>query len=686
MIGAERLHSVCPHDCPSQCPIEVERIDERTIKRVYGATRSDYHAGVVCAKVARYNERVHHPDRLKTPMRRVGEKGDPSAFEPMSWDDAMDAVAEGLTKAIERHGPETVWAYDFAGTMGQIQRHGISRFRNDLKFSRHMGSICTWLPDAGWTAGTGIKRGVDPREMDHSDLIVIWGGNPVNTQVHVMTHVATARKRGAKLVVVDPYRTGTAAQADMHVMVRPGTDGAVATAMMHVLFKEGFADRDYLARMTDHGPDLEAHLESKTPEWASEISGVPAEQIVEFARLYGGTKRAYIRCGYGFARSRNGAAQMHAVTCLPAITGAWQHKGGGALYSNSGMYSLDRTLLDGLDVADPSIRGLDMPQIGAVLTGEKHTLSGGPPVDALFVQNTNPMSVAPDTTKVRKGFSRDDLFVCVHEQFMTDTAVMADIVLPATTFLEHTDMYPGGGHSLLMLSKPVIEPYAECRPNHWVLSNLAKMLGGTHRGFDMTEWEIIDETLCASGLPGADEVWEGDKWIDCAVPFEEAHFLNGFATPDKRFHFAPDWSRVGENNETMPAMPDHFDNIDKADEERPFRLVTAPARNFLNSSFNETPTSIKREGRPTAKMHPDDLDDLGLADGQAIRMGNKRAEIGLHAEAFDGLQRGVVIVESVWPSAAFAGGIGINALTSAEPGPPNGGAVFHDTAVWVKAA
>lgn len=682
-----RLHSVCPHDCPSQCPVEVELINDRTIKRIYGATRSDYHGGVLCAKVARYSERVHHPDRLATPMRRVGDKGDPKGFEPMSWDDALDAVAEGMTKAIDRHGPETVWAYDFAGTMGQIQRHGISRFRHALGFSRHGGSICTWLPDSGWEAGIGKKRGVDSREMSDSDLIVMWGGNPVHTQVHIMNHIAAVQKRGGKLVVVDPYRTPTAARADLHIMVKPGTDGAVAAAMMHVLFKEGFADRDYLARMTDHSPALEAHLETKTPEWAEEISGVPAAQIVEFARLYGRTKKAFLRCGYGFARSRNGAAQMHAVTCLPAITGAWQHKGGGALYSNASMYELDRTLLDGLDVADMSTRMLDMSRIGAVLTGDKEALRGGPPVDALFVQNTNPMNVAPDTTRVRQGFARDDLFICVHEQFMTDTAAMADIVLPATMFLEHTDLYTGGGHTLLMLSKPVIKPYAECRSNHWVLANLAKRLGGEHRGFDMTEWEIIDETFKASGFPSADEVWAGDKWIDCAMPFEDAHFLTGFETPDKKFHFAPDWARMGADNAGLPAMPDHLDNIDKATEDRPFRLVAAPSRNYLNSTFAETPTSIKREGRPSAKMHPDDLSELGIEDGQAIRMGNRQAEISLHAEAFDGLQRGVVIVEGIWPNTAFGNkDMGINALTSADPGPPKGGAVFHDTAVWVRAS
>jgi anaerobic selenocysteine-containing dehydrogenase len=681
-----RFHSVCPHDCPSQCPLEVARVDAHTIKRIYGASRSDYHAGIICAKVARYNERVHHPDRLCTPLRRIGAKGDRTAFEPISWDDAMDEVAEGMTRAIQRHGGEAVWAYDFAGTMGQIQRHGISRFRNDLKLSRHIGSICTYLPDAGWAAGVGVKHGVDPREMTESDLIVIWGGNPVNTQVHLMTQIAASRKRGAKLVVVDPYRTKTAAQADLHLMVRPGTDGALAAAVMHVLFKEGLTDRDYLRDFTDHGPELERHLERKTPEWAEAICGVPVEQIIEFARLWGGTKRAFMRCGYGFARSRNGAAQMHAVTCLPAVTGAWRHRGGGALYGNAGIYKLDRTLLDGTDVADPTLRALDMTRIGRVLTGEQESLNGGPPVEALFVQNTNPMSVAPETTRVREGFARDDLFVCVHEQFMTDTAAMADIVLPATMFLEHTDMYTGGGHTLLMLSKPIIEPYADCRTNHQVLSTLAKRLGGTHRGFDMSEWDIIDETLRLSRMPSADEVWAKDKWIDCALPFEDAHFLNGFGTPDKRFHFAPDWSRVGANNSDMPSLPDHFDNIDKADEERPFRLVAAPAQSYLNSTFTETPTSQKTEKRPSAKLHPDDLSTLGLKDGDRILIGNRRAEITLHAEAFDGLQPGVVVVESVWPNTAFKNELGINALTSADPGPPNGGGVFHDTAVWIKAA
>ena len=683
----DTVHSTCPHDCPSACALEVERLDAHTIGRVHGARDNSYTAGVICAKVARYAERVHHPGRLTTPLRRTGAKGEGiEAFAPISWDDALDEVAGALTRASERYGAETVWPFFYAGTMGLVQRDGIERFRHALKYSRQWSTYCTALADAGWLAGAGAKRGVDPREMAASDLIVVWGGNPVSTQVNVMTHVSHARKeRGAKLVVIDPYRTPSAEVADIHLCLRPGTDSALVCAMLHILFAEGYADRDYMAEYTDAPDELEAHVAQRTPEWAAEITGLDAKKIVEFARLYGQTKRSYIRVGYGFSRSRNGAANLHAVTCLPAVTGAWRHEGGGALYSNMFMYPIDATLIQGLDVLDKDVRIMDQSRIGPILCGAESDLGDGPPVTALFIQNTNPMMVAPETLRVREGFSRDDLFVCVHEQFMTETAAMADIVLPATTFLEHEDVYIGGGHTFLSVTRKVIEPLAECRSNHEVVCALAKRLGAQHPGFEMTAWEIIDSTLKASGLPDAETVHQA-HWHDCAVPFEDAHFLSGFETPDKRFHFKPDWSRVGSNTEPMPTLPDHVTIIDEADAEHPFRLVAAPARNYLNSSFTETPTSRKKEGRPTVLVHPEDCVDLGFADGDRVRIGNRLGSVVVHARPFDGLQRGVVVVESIWPNAAFEEGNGINTLVSADPGPPRGGAVYHDTAVWLRAA
>ncbi len=682
----ERVHSTCPHDCPSTCALEVERLDARTVGRVYGARDNTYTRGVICAKVAQYAERVHHPQRLDRPLKRTGARGEGrSAFVEIGWEEALDEVAERLQQAAARHGPQTVWPYFYAGTMGLVQRDGIERLRHVMKYSRQHSTICVTLADAGWLVGTGVKRGVDSRELGEAELIVMWGGNPVHTQVNVMHHVSRARRaHGARLVVVDPYRTASAEKADLHLRVRPGTDGALACAVAHVLFAEGYADRDYLARYTDADAELERHLAGRTPEWAAAITGVDAGLIVEFARLYGSTRRSFLRLGYGFTRSRNGSTNMHAVTCLPAITGAWRHRGGGALYSNAGLYPLDRGLIMGLDALDRRVRVLDQSRIGPVLCGDPRDLGDGPPVTALFIQNTNPAVVAPQSLEVRRGLAREDLFTCVHEQFFTETAAMADIVLPATTFLEHDDLYQAGGHTHLQFAPAVIEPLAGTRSNHEVICELARRLGARHPGFEMSAREIVDRTLRRSGLPGVDELAR-DRWHDCALPFETAHFLDGFETPDRRFHFHADWSRVGARHAGLPSLPDHWAVIEAADEQHPFRLVTAPARQFLNTSFTEAPTSRRREGRPAIKLHPLDCAELGVDDGDLVRVGNRHASLRVHAQAFDGVQRKVAVLESIWPNGAFPDGIGVNALVSAEPGAPLGGAVFHDTAVWVRA-
>ena len=681
------VHTVCPHDCPSACALAVERIDGVRIGRVRGAEGQSYTQGVVCAKVARYAERQHHPERLSVPLRRVGEKaGGRDAFRPITWDDALDAVAERLTRAAQLHGAEAVWPYYYAGTMGRVQRDGINRLRHAMGYSGELLTICNFLTDAGWLAGTGVKRGVDAREIAKSDLIVVWGGNPVSTQINVMTHIAQARKeRGAKLVVVDPYRTGTAEIADAHLAPLPGTDGALACAVMHVLFAEGYADRAYLARYADDPVGLEAHLETRDPAWASRITRLGAAEIVDFARLYGRTRRSFIRVGYGFSRSRNGAVQMFAVTCLPTVTGAWQYEGGGAHYSNHGALPLDLTLIEGLDVVDPSTRMLDQSRIGPVLCGDKRDLGDGPPVTALFIQNTNPMVVAPESGLVHQGFRRDDLFVCVHEQFLTETAQMADIVLPATSFLEHDDIYTAGGHHFLQIGRAMLLPHGECRSNHEVICGLAERLGARHPGFQMTAFELIEETLRASGLPGPSAFEEG-VWLDCWPGFETGHFLDGFAHPDGKFHFRADWTALGAEYRGLPLFPDHVAVIDDGDPGRPFRLVPAPSRSFLNTSFNNLESGIAREGRPTALVHHDALAALGIADGGRIRIGNRKGSVVVHARGFDGMQPRVVIVEGLWPNHAFEEGIGINLLTSADPGLPGGGAVFHDTSVWVRPA
>ena len=682
-----RVSSTCPHDCPSTCALEVERLAPNRIGRVYGAAGNPYTAGVICAKVARYSERIHHPDRLTQPLRRFGDKGrGRDAFASISWDQALDEVAEGLIRAEQRHGPEAVWPYFYAGTMGHVQRDGIERLRHVKKYSRQWSTICTMLPESGWFAGVGAKCGVDSREISHAEVIVVWGSNPVSTQVNLMTHISRARKaRGAKLVVVDPYRTGTAAQADLHLMLKPGTDGALAAAVVHVLLRDNRADRSYLARLTDWDQKAEDHFAGCSPAWASAITGLSVKQIEAFAALYGSTQASYIRVGYGFARSRNGAVNLHAVTCLPAVTGAWQVKGGGALWGNGAIYHLDKTLIEGLDQRDRSVRKLDQSRFGPVMTGDPRDLGDGPPVTALLIQNTNPAVVCPESRKCLDGLARDDLFTCVHEQFMTETAAMADVVLPATTFLEHDDYYTASGHTFLQIAKAVIEPLPECRSNHDVISALAKRLGAEHPGFDMTAWQLIEETFARSGHPPAEQVWR-ERWLDCAEPFDKAHFLDGFPQPDRRFHFHADWAAVGNDHDAMPSLPGHWESIDRNGPEHPFRLVAAPARGFLNSSFTETPGSLQREVRPAVMIHPDALAELELVDGQKVRMGNRLGSLVLHAQAFDGVQPDVVVVESIWPNSAFEEGVGINLLVSADPGAPRGGAVIHDTAVWIEAA
>jgi anaerobic selenocysteine-containing dehydrogenase len=683
----DRRTSACPHDCPSTCSLDVEVIDGRSIGRVHGAESNRYTAGVICAKVARYAERIHHPDRLLHPLRRSGPKGS-GRFERISWDEALDLVAAKFLDAERTHGSEAVWPYYYAGTMGLVMRDGINRLRHAKRYSGQYSTICTNMAWTGYIAGTGKLAGPDPREMALSDCIVIWGTNPVHTQVNVMTHAMRARKeRGAKIVAIDVYMNATMKQADMALLVRPGTDGALACAVMHVLFRDGYADWGYLERYTDAPQELAGHLESRDPAWASAITGLSVEEIEAFARLVGERKRTFFRLGYGFGRQRNGAVNMHAASCIAAVTGAWQHEGGGAFHNNGAIYHWRKTLIEGLDVRDPKIRQLDQCQIGRILTGEAEALHDGPPVTAMLIQNTNPVTVAPEQELVKRGFAREDLFVCVHEQFMTETALMADVVLPATMFLEHDDLYQGGGHQYLQLGPKLVDAPGECRSNHDVICALAARLGATHRGFTMEPREIIDWTLQNSGW-GTIEDLETQVHIDAQPSFRQAHYLDGFGYRDGKFRFKPDWTKVPNANAglmgpwaSMPSLPDHWPVIEEATEAYPFRLATSPARQFLNTTFTETPTSRAKERRPEVMIHPLDAAPQGIANGDWVRLANARGEVYLRARLFEGVRRGVLIAEGIWPNAAHPFGKGINMLTGADQVAPYGGAAFHDNRV-----
>jgi anaerobic selenocysteine-containing dehydrogenase len=686
----EIRNSTCPHDCPSACALDIEVIGGQSIGRVRGSKKQTYTAGVVCAKVARYAERIHHPERLTFPMRRIGSKGS-GQFARISWDEALDEIATRFDQAEREFGAESVWPYYYAGTMGLVMRDGINRLAHVKKYSRYYSTICANIARVGFAIGTGKVAGVDPREMGVSDLVVIWGTNPVNTQVNVMTHAARAKKeRGARIAAVDVYNNDTMKQADIKIILRPGTDGAFACGVMHVLFREGYADRAYMAKYTDCPEELEAHLKARTPEWASAISGVPVAEIEAFARAVGETKRSFFRLGYGFTRSRNGAAQMHAALCIPAVTGAWQYEGGGAFFNNLALWHFNESIIEGHDEIDRSIRWLDQSQIGRILTGDGEALKDGGPVKAMLIQNTNPVTVAPEQNLVRQGFAREDLFMVVHEQFLTETAQMADIVLPATMFMEHDDLYYGGGHQHISVGPKLIDPPGECRSNHEVLQGLARRLKISHPGFEMTPRELIDATLKLSGH-GDIAGLEADVWRDLQPDFRTSHYLDGFAHADRKFHFKADWAHpplglVMGDVENMPGLPDHWRVIEEVDEAHPFRLATSPSRSFLNTSFNETPSSQAREGKASVMIHPLDAAALGIADGDAVTLGNTRGETTLIAKFFDGVRRGVLIAESVHPNRNHIGGKGINVLTGAEVVAPIGGAAFHDNKVWIRKA
>ncbi|MGN8022070.1 molybdopterin oxidoreductase family protein [Phyllobacterium sp. 22229] len=691
-------HSACPHDCPSTCALDVEVLDSGQIGRVRGAKDNSYTAGVICAKVARYAERIHHPDRLLKPLVRGGSKGE-GVWKEASWDAALDLIAERFLKAEAEYGSQSIWPYIYAGTMGLVQRDSMHRLRHAKKYSNQFDSFCTNMAWTGFFAGTGKLGGVDPREMAKSDCVVIWGTNAAATQVNVMTHAVRARKeRGAKIVAIDIYENATVRQADLGLVLKPGTDGALACAVMHVLFRDGLADWDYLNAYTDDPKGLEAHLAGRTPEWAAALTGLTVAEIEEFARLVGTTKKTFFRLGYGFTRQRNGAVNMHAALSIAAVTGAWKHEGGGAFHSNSGIFRMDKREIEGQAFKDSSVRHIDQSKIGLALNGDKDTLYGGPPVMAMLIQNTNPANVAPQQRLIKQGMLREDLFMAVHEQFMTDTAKLADVVLPATMFMEHDDIYRGGGQQHIVLGPKLIDGPGETRPNLYVINELAKRLGvGDLPGFDLDAKTLIDHMMAASNLPGYDVLKE-IRWLDVQPDYETAHYEKGFNWPDGKFRFKPDWTGSPSPNRppqsmgtqgpftTLPQWPDYWEAIEVADAKHPFRLGTSPAHNFLNSTFAETPTSMLKEGRPELLIHPDDASGLGIEEGMRVEIGNERGEVVVHARLNAGLKRGVVISEGLFRNSAFERGEGINVLTGSDASAPYGGAAFHDSKVWIRPA
>ncbi len=671
-MPAQTHHATCAHDCPGACALEVE-VEDNHVLSVRGDPDHPFTRGLICGKVRRYREVVEGP-RILSPLLRDGARGH---FREASWDEALGVAAAGLQRAMDEAGPPSVVPYYYGGTLGIVQQKAIERLAHHAGWSRLDRNLCFAIADAGWSAGVGAMLGPRPEEIAGSDLVLLWGNNAVSTHINLMSFVKQARERGARLVVIDPYRTRTAAQADQHLALRPGSDGALACAMMQVLLAEGLADRDYLAAHSDFDAELEAHLSSRTPEWAAPITGLDAGAIRALALAYGRAVRPFVRLGVGMTRQRNGAVNVHAVSCLPTLIGAWMRRGAGALLATDAGFHVDDRAVRRTDLRDPATRVLDMSQLGRWLNDS----ALDPPVRALVVFNSNPAVSCPDLGRVVQGLQREDLFTVVHEQVLTDTARLADVVLPATTFLEHPDLYASYGQYTLQYAAAALDPVGEARCNHDVVNALAQRLGYSGADFEGDSLARIDRVLADNALP--ERAWFAQHhWLDCAPDEDVLHFRQGFPTADGRFHFRPGWT-----DPTMPALPDHW-AVNRRDLDEagrfPLDFRAPPAHEVLNSCFTHTATARRRHAPPRLWLHPDDARARGIDDADRVRVFNERGSLSLLAAVTDKVRAGLCLCETNHLGADFPEALSVNALAHDDAVAPGGGPAFHDNRVEVE--
>ncbi|THF62824.1 molybdopterin oxidoreductase family protein [Pseudothauera nasutitermitis] len=683
------VRAACPHDCPDTCAMEITVADGRAVK-VRGAADMPFTHGALCTKVAHYLERVYSPERLRHPMKRIGRKGE-GRFARISWDEALDTIATRFAE-IAADDPRAILPYSFAGTMGLVHSAGMDRrFFHRLGASLLDRTICSSAGGAGWKATVGAAQGADPEAVAEARLILIWGANPVVSNLHGWRHLLEAKRRGARLVCIDPWRTQTAEKCDLHLAPLPGSDGALALAMMQVLIAEDRLDHDYIARHTLGFTELAQHVRGFTPEWAAPFVGLPADTIRQLARDYGEAGHdSLIRLNYGLNRHAGGGMAVRNVACLPALTGAWRKPGCGALLSASGNFPVDRATLERPDLyPEPARfppRTINMSAIGRALLE-----ADDPPIRAIYVYNSNPLAVAPDGNRVRAGFAREDLFCVVHELFQTDTADYADILLPATSQLEHHDLHTAYGHLYALTNRPAIAPLDEALPNSEVFRRLARRLG-----FDDPALCEDDEAIAASaflpGDPRARGLAEGFAergWARLDLPSPFVPFAaGGFPTPSGKCEFysqrlaeqgldpLPAWHPPRESAPSNPALAARY----------PLALISPPARNFLNSSFANLPRFLKGEGGPKLEIHPQDAAARGLADGQRVRVFNTRGAFHASAVVTERIRPGVVVCPSIWWQKLSDDGHNVNAVTSDALTDLGGGACFYDCLVDTEAA
>jgi len=651
----EIRHTACALDCPDCCAIVVETENGRAA-RLQGDPSHPITRGFLCAKVARYLEREYHPQRLLHPLRRAGAKGE-ARFEPISWDAALDEIATRLRRAAEEHGPESILPYSYGGTLGFLQGGSMDRrFFHRLGASRLDRTICASAGGAGLMEAYGRRMGTPPEDFVHARYIIAWGANILSTNVHLWPFVVEARRRGARFVVIDPVRTKTAALADWHLAPYPGSDLALALGLMHVLYEEG------LARKLDGDESLRARAAEYPPERAAHLAGIAADDIRRLAREYAATRPAVIRLNYGVQRSQRGGRAVRAISLLPALTGAWEERGGGFQLTTSGAFQINRAALERPDLGPPA-RTVNMTLLGRALTE-----LDAPPVKALVVYNSNPAAIAPNQAAVHAGLRRGDLFTVVIDHFVNDTARFADIVLPATTFLEHTDLYFAYGHYYLQMARPAVPAPGECKSNVEIFRLLARRMGFDDPCFRDTEDDMIRQALETDSpyLAGITfERLERERFVRLNVPelpmADAAPNLDGGP-----LHYEPpEESRLGVQ----------FDG------RCPLELVSSKARDGLNSSFGMLPRA--QEETAVLEIHPEDAAPRGIRDGMAVEVCNDRGSVRLKARVGEFVRQGVVRAPSgAWPQKA--GGANVNLLIADRLTDIGGGPTFYNCLVEVR--
>jgi anaerobic selenocysteine-containing dehydrogenase len=678
---------VCPHDCPDTCVMTVTVDGDRAVE-IGGDPDHRFTQGFLCAKVNHYLERVYSPERLMHPLKRVGRKGE-GRFERASWDEALGLIADRFRAVAAADGPQAILPYSYAGNMGLLSYGSMDRrFFHAIGASLLDRTICASAGAAGYKATVGKSIGIDPEAVVRARFIVAWGANIVSSNVHLWPFIEEARRRGAKLVTIDPFRSRTAEKSDQHLALLPGTDGALALAMLHVIFRDGLQDSDYLERYAVGADALRERVASWTPARAAEITGLAAGEIETFAREYATTRPSALRINYGLNRHAGAGMAVRTIACLPAVVGAWRDAGGGILLSTSATFPVDSKALERPDMIRAGTRTLNMSEIGRLLNDT--TLA--PPVKALFVYNSNPVAVAPDQESVRRGFARDDLFVVVHDLFQTDTVDFADVVLPATTTLETYDLHKAYGHLYLSLSRPAIAPVGESKSNTEVFRLLAERMGLDHPALRES-----DETMARQAIDWSHPYVQGTTFerleaegsVRLSVPDPFAPFAEGgFPTASGKCELYSE-ALAAHGHDPLPTYVPPRESVRSAPEKAlayPLAFISPPAHHFLNSTFSAQPVFVRRESEPMLTIHPDDAASRGIRDGQTVRTFNDRGSFLSKAHVSDAARPGVVVGLSIWWSKMCPGGRNANAVTSQGLTDMGGGATFYDVLVEVAPA